>query len=179
MSSTSTPPFEPLHQVVARLECAGIECALGGSGLLAALDLTTEVRDWDLTTDASIDDVTAALAELPNEVVGSSGIHADHKLMTGPIEVIARFALLAEGRIVRVPTLVTRHWNGVPVGSPEAWAIAYALMGRAEKAETLFEWLDGRADTGSVARLLVQPLPEALRSRLAALARRATPETGH
>lgn len=170
----ATPPFEPLRDVVGRLERAGLGCALGGSGLLAAFGLATEVRDWDLTTDASIDEVTATLAELPNEVVGSSGIHADHKLMTGPVEVIARFALLAGGRVVRVPTIVTRRWNGVPVGSPEAWAIAYALMDRAAKADTLFAWLDGRADPDAVARLLEQPLPETLRARMAALSPRAT-----
>jgi hypothetical protein len=169
----ATPPFEPLREVVARLERAGLVCALGGSGLLAALGLATEVRDWDLTSDASIDEVTAALAELPHAVAGSSGIHADHKLMTGPVEVIARFSLLAGGRPVRLPTIVTGRWNDVPVGSPEGWAIAYALMGREAKAETLFAWLDGRADRDTVARLLEQPLPGPLRARLAALAPRS------
>jgi hypothetical protein len=172
VSEPALPPFAPLREVVARLEGAGLVCALGGSGLLAALGLTETVRDWDLTTDAAIAEVLGALGTLAHEYHGSSGIHADQKLVIGPVEVIVRFAFLTEGKVVRVPTVVTGRWRDVPLGSPEAWAVAYALMGRDAKAETLFAHLARGADPKALATLMAEPLPASLRDRLAALAAR-------
>lgn len=40
---------------------AGVRCALGGSGLLLSLGLVDRVGDWDLTTDAPLERVEAAL----------------------------------------------------------------------------------------------------------------------
>ena len=81
--------------------------------------------------------------------------------------------------MIRIPTLVTRMWNGFPVGSPEAWAVAYTLMigekpGRAEKAETLFAWVRANgADTRSIAALEAEPLAAALAERVRRLTGRA------
>ena len=50
-----TPPLEPLLELVARLEAEGIRCAPGGGGRHAALGLTETVHDWDLTVDASLE----------------------------------------------------------------------------------------------------------------------------
>src|ERR1044072_5571194 len=142
------PPLEPLEHVRRRLERAGITWALGGSGLLYALGLRDSVGDWDLTTDASQDEAYSALRDLEPTRHGNSGIHADHKVgcFDDTVEVICRFAFFTETGIVRIPTLVTGTWNGLPLGSPEAWAVAYTLMigekpGRAEKAGALFEHL--------------------------------------
>jgi hypothetical protein len=66
------------------------------------------------------------------------------------------------------------------VGSPTAWAVAYALLARvddeakrprrAERAEALFAWIAARpTEAQVVARLLEQPLPADLASRLRAL----------
>ncbi|MBI3539408.1 MAG: hypothetical protein HY076_03950 [Candidatus Eisenbacteria bacterium] len=146
------PPIAPLAEVVARLERAGFALALGGSGLLAALGLSDTVRDWDLTTDAAQDETRAVVADLE------------------PTELICRFAFHVKGGVVRIPTVVTRHWRGIPVGSAEAWAVAYALMDRGEKSERLFTWLAAHgADSGVVARLLAEPLSPALAARLGAL----------
>lgn len=175
MQNVKSPPLPPLHDVIGRLERAGITAALGGSGLLAALGLATEVRDWDLTTDASQGEVAAALAGLDQELAGSSGVHADHKVMLPgvSVEVICRFAFHVKGGVVRIPTRVTRRWQDVPVGSPEAWAVAYALLDRPAKADLLWSWLAGRtADLEVVERLLAQPLPESVAARLAALTSR-------
>src|SRR5262245_2371184 len=76
----SSPPVGPLLDAVRRLEGAGLVVALGGSGLLAALGLESEARDWDLTTDAMPDDVAARFAGITIERVGPGGIHADHKV---------------------------------------------------------------------------------------------------
>ena len=164
-----TPAIDPLRDVLARLDHAGIMCALGGSGLLLALGLWDTVNDWDVTTDDAVDDVAAALAGEPPERFGSSGIHADHKLVLrgGEIEIICRFALRSEAGVCRVPTRVLSTWRGVPVGSPLAWAVAYALMGRDAKAELLWGHV-GRAGTtpGEREALEAQPLPEQVRRRL-------------
>jgi hypothetical protein len=154
------------------LERAGIVVALGGSGLLAALGLTDAVRDWDLTTDAGLDPVLAALAGEPVEHQGSDELHADQKLMLagGTIEVILGFAFHTERGVVRIPTVVTGRWRGLPLGSLEAWAVAYHLLGRPEKSATLWRALDSRgADRAVVARLLREPLAHGLARRLGEL----------
>ncbi len=176
------PPLEPLRACLARLEAAGVPHALGGSGMLAALGLVGRVNDWDVTCDADLDTLANLFADQPHERFGNSGCHADHKLNLegNGIELIARFAFFVEGAVVRIPTRVTRRWQGVPVGSPEGWAVAYALMGqlehaphRAERAELLLAHLATHgADAEAIAFLLAQPLPGALAAQLAALPRR-------
>ncbi len=172
----SAPPLAPLREVVERLEGAGIACALGGSGLLMALGLVEQVHDWDLTTDASPAAVLAALAGRDLVLHGNSGDHADHKVVTagGAIEVIARFAFRVPGGVARIPTIVSGRWRGVPLGSAEAWAAAYVLLGRPAKAELLFAHLARRgAEPSALRTLLAQPLPRALAARLRALERSA------
>ncbi|HYM80903.1 MAG TPA: hypothetical protein VEY91_05775 [Candidatus Limnocylindria bacterium] len=168
-ASSGAPPLEPLIDVVHRLEERGLVCALGGSGLLAALGLETSVHDWDLTTDAPVDDVLAALDGLPFQRFGPDDLHADQKLAHSPVEVIVGFAFFAEGGIVRIPTLVRGRWRGVPLGSPECWAVAYALLGRTEKSERLFRHVSLRPDPEALAQLRMQPLPQAVAERIAEL----------
>jgi hypothetical protein len=172
----ASPPFEPLAEVVGRLEDRGLVCALGGSGLLAALGLVGEVGDWDLTTDAGGDEVAAALGGRGFERFGASGVHADSKLVLegGMIEVISRFAMRSGDDIVRLPTIVTGRWRGVPLGSPEVWAVAYHLLGREARTETVLAHLDRTgADPEALERLLGAALPAALKRRLEALPRRS------
>ena len=174
-----TPPLPPLLARLELLERAGLPHALGASGLLAALGLVDEVNDWDVTVEADVDTLAAACAGLPFTRHGNSGCHADHKLTfeADRIELIARFAFFVPPGIVRIPTIVTRAWRGLPVGSPSAWAVAYALMGefehsprRRERAELLFGWLERHgADPAGVQSLLAEPLPSSMRARLAAL----------
>ena len=171
----SAPPAGPLLDTVRRLESAGLVVALGGSGLLGALGLGEEAHDWDLTTDATPDQVAARLPADGIERFGSSGIHADAKLRLagGVVEIICGFAIRSGADVVRIPTIVSARAAGVPLGSPEAWAVAYALLGRAEKSERLLKWLDQRgAEAGVVERLLAEPLPESLAARLRAVAAR-------
>jgi len=171
--SASHPPLPPLLEVHARLERAGIAHALGASGLLFALGLWDHVGDWDVNVEADHDVLTPLFADLAPVRFGSSGIHADSKLQLydAQVEVIVKMAIVAEGRIVRIPTLPGAPWQGVPVGSPEAWAIAYALLGRTEKSEILFRALAANgAAPAAVARMLAEPLPEALARRLSSLA---------
>ena len=168
----SAPPFAALRDRIARLEHAGVTVALGGSGLLAALGVADRVRDWDLTSDAAPGEVIAALAGDPYTASGNDALHADHKLAfaDGAIEIILGFAFFTAAGVVRIPTWVSERRDGLPLGSPEAWAVAYHLLGRPAKSEALFALLAKRgADSGLCARLLGEPLPPELAARLAAL----------
>jgi len=177
---TGLPPPEPLRDVLERLDGAGIACAVGGSALLVSLGLAREARDWDLTTDAPIETLDGLFDGVPHERFGTSGVHADHKLVFagGAVELIARFAFRADGGVVRIPTVVASRWNGLPMGSPEAWAVAYALLsrdpregaGRAEKSRLLFEHVTRTgADPDAIATLKAEPLPADLAARVRAL----------
>jgi len=166
------PPLEPLLEVHRRLAAAGIEHALGASALLHSFGLEDQVGDWDVNTEADHDALGPLFADLDPVRFGSSGIHADSKiqLFQASVEVIVRMAIIAEGKVVRIPTLPRGEWQGVPVGSPEAWAVSYALLGRIEKSERLFAWLaENGARAENVARMLEEPLPRALADRLRAL----------
>jgi hypothetical protein len=167
-----TPPLEPLLEVADILRQGGVEFALGGSGLLHALGLAGTVGDWDLTTDAEPGMIYRMFEGRPQERHGPSGVHADEKLRLcgGAVELIMGMGFLTPAGICRVPTLVAGSWRGVPLASPEAWAVAYSLLGRGEKADRLFARLRERgADARAVARLLSEPLPPVLAARLRAL----------
>ena len=171
-SGVATPPLDGAWRIVERLERAGLNVALGGSGLLAALGLTAEVHDWDFNTDATRDAVIAALDGIEWVHKGADALHADEKFMLPDfeLEIIRGFAFFTAAGTVRIPTIVTRRWAGLPVGSPVAWAAAYHLLGREAKCSRLFDWLARHgADREALEALLAQPLPEALAARLAAL----------
>ena len=167
------PPLEPLLEVHRRLADAGIAHALGASALLHSLGLEEDhVGDWDVNTEAGHDVLGPLFADLDPVRFGSSGIHADSKiqLFGASVEVIVQMAILTEGKVVRIPTLPRGEWQGVPVGSPEAWAVSYALLGRVEKSDRLFAWLAKHgARKQDVARMLEEPLPRGLADRLRAL----------
>ncbi len=173
------PPLAPLVELLARLEARSLPHALGASGLLATLGLVSAVNDWDVTVAAPVEVLTEACAGLQFERFGNSGCHADHKLTfeRERVELIAGFAFFVPSGVVRIPTAITGSWQGVPVGSPTAWAVAYALMGEFEnsprrhaRAEWLFDWLSrGPAEPAVRDALLAQPLPDALARRVRAL----------
>ena len=170
------PPFEPLAEASRRLAAAGLPHALGASGLLHAHGLSDHARDWDVTVEAGRADVEPLFEDLAPRFVGSSGVHADSKLVLhdGVVELILNFAFVVPGGIVRVPTIVDGEWRGIPLGALEAWAAAYTLLGRTTKADTVFARLE---ETGArreaLARVLSEPLPADLAARLSALPRRA------
>jgi hypothetical protein len=168
----TTPPLEPLLALLLRFEAEGIRCALGGSGLLAALGLTETVRDWDLTTDAPLERLLPLARGWPFETAGSSGAHADAKLMfpRHSIEVIARFAFHGPHGVIRIPTVESGRWRGVPLGSPEAWLAAYHLLERPGKRDLLLGHLRAHGhDDGVVEHLLAEPLPGELAGMLTSL----------
>jgi hypothetical protein len=176
------PPLEPLRRLTARLDAEGIAWAVGGSGLLAALDLVREVNDWDIQVEADPEKLQWLFAGVPHSFHGHGGCHADWKLAFAAerTELIPRFAFYAPDGVVNLPLRVSVHWRGLPVASPEGWACAYWLMGeydaptararRAERAGLLFAWLAHHgADAKRLEELLAEPLPEPLAAKLRAL----------
>ena len=142
--------------------------------MLAALGLTTSVRDWDLTVGETAAEVLPVLGDREAIHSGNDALHADEKLALddGRIEIICRFAFFVPGGIVRLPVIERGSWQGIPLASPEVWAVAYALLGRGAKADLLFGWLAREGARPEVlATLLREPLPDAVRARLAALRR--------
>ncbi|MFK7692427.1 hypothetical protein [Paenibacillus sp. HJGM_3] len=179
-------PLEPLQAVTSRLHAAGIGYALGGSGLLYALGLTDKVRDWDLTTSAPVQAVQAALLDLPVQTIvsGDYPFASDYKLLvheTDPqVELIGGFAIHSPAGLCRIPPLLGGAvWNGITLGSPEVWYVAYALMGRRPRAELLLHYMQGgpvphgRPET--LNRLLQEPLPADIRRELLTLPRVPSP----
>ena len=167
------PPIEPLRQVVDRLASAGISAALGGSGLLYSLGLVDAVRDWDLTTDADVPAVIAALGDLPwsQSPTGDQSYATASRINVTPhgadIDLMVKFAVRSETGVVRLPTIVTGQFESIPVGSPEVWAVAYQLIGRPAKADMLNVYLRQQGARSEIrAQLLAEPLPEAIRRRV-------------
>ena len=166
----STPSLEALQLVVAACRQAGVEVALGGSGLLCSLELGDSVRDWDLTTDAPRDKVEEALAGLDwrEATHGDGPFRSAYRLSVqvggAEIDLMGRFAIGA----VHLPTIVTGQWQGVPVGSPEVWAVAYRLMERTPKADALDRYLrEHGARTIVVDRLRQEALNPNIRGQIA------------
>lgn len=179
------PPYEGLRMLTARLDAAGIEWAVGGSGLLAAYGLVNRVNDWDVQVEAGPAQLQELFADVPHEFFEHNGCHADWKLTFAAqqTELIPRFAFAVPGGVVRVPMKVSRRWNGLPIASPEGWACAYWIMGehddeslrakRAERAELLLGWLARHgADRARLEIMRAERLPEVLAARLAVLPRR-------
>ncbi len=178
MTEPPIPPGAPdparARAVVLGLERSGVRCALGGSGLLAALGLAATMRDWDVTTDAPLEAILAAIEDRPAEHHGNDALHADEKLTLAAegVEIIRRFAFFTPGGVVRLPTFVTGRWHGIPIGAAECWAIAYDLLERPAKRDLLLGWLARHgADGARLDGLLAQPLPEPIAARLRALPR--------
>lgn len=169
------PPKEPLIRLLERLQAAGIEAAVGGSGLLFPLGLVGKVNDWDLTTDGAPEQVRAALDGLSWEDRTGGFDYATagrFVVFAGDMEIdlICRFAVAGEAGVVRLPTLVTGHWQGIPLGSLEVWAAAYWLIGRTQKAELALGHLRRHgADPVRLERMLQEPLPATLRAELESL----------
>lgn len=142
------PDVSRARHVFAVLGEQGIVAALGGSGLLAALGLVSVVSDWDITTDAALPIVEHALESAgivyqTKEVDSGSPYRSTALLVidSGEIDLIVEFAIRHEDEVVRLPTAITGHWLGIPVGDPRVWAQAYHLLGRSERADLLENWL--------------------------------------
>jgi hypothetical protein len=147
VSELGLPPEDGLWAVLRALSARGAVAAVGGSGLLAALGLATEVHDWDVTTDADTGLVRAALHDAGVTFRADTvrdGVYRTRERFTiddGPVDLLVRFAIGTPDGVVELPTRVSREWRGLPIADPAVWARAYRLLGRNAKADLLEGWL--------------------------------------
>lgn len=148
---TGIPSLDVVRRVIGSLEESGIEAAIGGSGLLAALGLTEEVRDWDVTTDGPVSTVEVALGRVgfPYRArAAGEGVFASVACYvvdggSHEVDVIVGFGVRLDGRTIELPTRVSGIWRGLPLADPAVWERAYRLLGNGEKAELLSRWNQG------------------------------------
>ncbi|QYR19216.1 hypothetical protein KZ483_14770 [Paenibacillus sp. sptzw28] len=161
------PEIKKLAVVIEKLEHCGIPYSLGGSGLLYSFGLTNMVRDWDVMTEAPKDSVLNALQnfEVKEIISGDFPFGTEYKLLihndNPQVELMGRFSIYGSKGLCRIPSIPVFRWNGIQVGSPEAWYVAYALMNRKEKADLLLSYLKTvGANKGLLKILMKEPLPE-------------------
>ncbi|WP_226003149.1 hypothetical protein [Paenibacillus sp. BJ-4] len=161
------PNVKNLYVVTEKFEQFGISYALGGSGLLYSLGLTTSVSDWDVMTEATKDSVMNALQnyEVEETISGDYPYGTEYKLLVHnknpKVEIIGRLAIHTNKGLCRMPSISVSEWNGIQVASPEVWYVAYALMNRKEKADLLLSFLKGKgANKETIKILMNEPLSD-------------------
>lgn len=148
MSGAPHPPLQVVQALFADLAAHG-RVVLGGSALLYALGLVDSVGDWDLITDVPAEQVAEVLAArgLSAERLGGDSPRfataalfrvdaGDHQ-----IDVLVDFAIRSGGSVTAIPPRGWRLWQGMTLGRPQDWQLAYELMGRENKAALLRDWL--------------------------------------
>lgn len=144
------PPLEPVRTIVAEFARRGWPVAVGGSAVLAWLSLVDTVRDWDVTVEADPDDVEQALLhagfraenrtsrEAPFATLRRLTLTVPHPAAPDyEIDVLVGFALRDGHTVVPIPVRAVATWNDLPIAHPSDWELAYRLMGRTDRAETL------------------------------------------
>lgn len=141
-----TPPVSEVRRLQRRLTEAGANSVVGGSGLLASLGLVDHVRDWDLVTDADAELAARVVRELgfPVRQRGPAGVFRTDLCLTvmapdHEIDVLVGFRLAGPDGMVSIPAHAGGRWQGLVMARPQEWALAYRLMGRAERAALLHE----------------------------------------
>ncbi|MDN7240792.1 hypothetical protein QWY14_03275 [Planococcus sp. N028] len=182
--------IEDLQKITQVLDKSKISYALGGGGLLYALGLAElhKVGDWDITTEAPLSEIKEALGSFKSKDTpcGDYPFATKYKMLFcengTEIEIVGTFAIYYDEHLCKIPTVVTRHWEEVKLGSPEAWFVAYTLMGRTKNARMLLTYLEyNGADPDILALLMKEPLPPVLVHTLRNLApyKKKNRETEH
>ncbi|WP_413380961.1 hypothetical protein [Alkalihalobacillus sp. 1P02AB] len=166
-----------LQQVVEVLDENKIDYSLGGSGLLYALGLSEQVNDWDLMVEASEHELVKILEKkwiTPQKKKGDSSFGSDYVLQLNienvTFEFIGHFSIYYEQQLIQIPNEVSFVWNGVKVANPVAWYVAYELMARKDKADSLYYYLKAHKSDNSVhSKWFEQALPNPILKKLTEL----------
>jgi hypothetical protein len=162
--SVLDPPWPALRSVAAALEPTGIVWRLGGSALQAALGLTDEVGDLDITVPAdTLDVVRDALGHLAPRLVDGpppepwcSAWLLRARVGDIEVEVIGGFCVRTPSGAVPVPLDLGGHVDlegvRVPLADPAVWWWVYGTY-RPEAARRLEQVVDDRRRAEVLARL--------------------------
>lgn len=149
--TVAMPPLDSILILQKALDGQGIDNVVGGSGLLASLELVAEVHDWDLVVDAQPAVVEQLLdeLELPHRRKPRSGIfHTDAAIEVDAgdhsIDVLVGFALDSTEGVIRIPARAGDRWRGLRMARAEDWVQAYRLLGREAQTRLLADHLAGR-----------------------------------
>jgi hypothetical protein len=148
VKATEIPSLDVVRRVVRCLEGGGLDVAIGGSGLLAALGLMDVVHDWDVTTDgpASVVELALERTGFPyrEAAVGEGNFATEARYIVDgqshQVDVLVGFALRDGDRTIVLPTRVSGRWRGLPLADPAVWELAYRLLGNGFKADLLSRW---------------------------------------
>lgn len=145
--TASIPSFEALELISKRFVENKIIHALGGSGLLFALGVIEKVKDWDIATEAPLENVIEALKGLESKIIPNNELFKSQyliKVAIGNTEIdnIGYFSIKkSNGASHIVPVKNFKDWNGIPLADPYEWLLAYKLMGREDMTIKLETYL--------------------------------------
>lgn len=167
-------PRDMLYRVTKPLKQCGVSFSVGGSGLLYAHGLVDCVNDWDITTDHPFSDIAEALkAENWFPKPKTETFDSEYVLLLPEFntEIIGSFRIITPTGVCEIPSYISTWWDeDIPLASPEAWLVAYRLMGRDDKADLLHGFIETNGVNRDIARhMLTQPLPQSLKTEAEAL----------
>jgi hypothetical protein len=137
---------------------------MSASGVLYACKLVHSVNDWDITTDHPLSETVEALGAENWILKRKTELFDSEYVIQLPdynTDVIGSFRINSPTGICEIPNYISTWWDGeIPLASPEAWFVAYRLMGRDEKANLLRRFIETNGAEQNVAlAVLAQPLP--------------------
>jgi hypothetical protein len=170
------PDISNLIAATEELKRYGITYALGGSGLLHCLGLTNSVRDWDIMTEAPKEQVLKALQNLYVQEItsGDYPFGSKYKLLihkeVPQVEVSGNFSIFTDKGLCKLPTIPVLLWDGIQVGSPEVWYVAYSLLNRKDKSDLLLSFLKEKGADKHILQILKnEPLPDEILEEISSL----------
>lgn len=136
---------------------------------MLSLGLTNTVGDWDVMVEDPKDRVMNALQydKVEEIISGDYPFGTAYKLVVHShapqVEIIGGLSIYTNKGLCRLPSIPSTTWNGIHVGSPEVWYVAYSLMKRMEKAALLLSYLKEAGVKREIINILMnEPLPDEL-----------------
>ncbi len=129
-----------------------IHFSIGGSGLLYFLGLAPDCADWDILTEADLEEIKAAFYDKELYITGANRPFASSYLVKLTIlgiefDIIGNFAIYTNNGIQSFPSNPKSNLCKYPISDPKQWIEVYRLLNRpykndAKKVKDLQNWCD-------------------------------------